>query len=75
MLPDGRIVSVNCVDKELLGRNIAQLLGPTQFKLLARSARRQHAHATQAFPANVFPATGQKFSGHIAGFVSLGGTS
>ncbi|WP_338760045.1 EAL domain-containing protein [Massilia sp. METH4] len=67
---DGRIVSVNRLAQELLGRSEAELLG---LEANARNWMLLRADGTplpiEEFPTNVVLATGRKLSGMVAGVV------
>jgi PAS domain-containing protein len=72
---DGRIVFVNRLAQELLGRSEAELIG-TDPVVDGWAVLREDGSVRppEEFPASIVLRTGQKLSGHIAGIVGAGRT-
>jgi len=72
---DGRIVFVNRLAQELLGRSEAELIG-TDPVVDGWAVLREDGSVRppEEFPASIVLRTGQKLSGHIAGIVGAGPT-
>jgi diguanylate cyclase (GGDEF)-like protein/PAS domain S-box-containing protein len=72
---DGRIVSVNRLARELLGRSNAELLGVVPSASIWTVLRcDESVMPTEEFPAHIVLSTGRKLSGLVAGIVGQGAT-